>query len=1180
MKIKRLEIAGFKSFVDKTVFDFQQGVTAIVGPNGCGKSNVVDAMRWAMGEQSARNLRGRQMEDVIFGGSESRRPVGMAEVSLVFSTEDGRVPGKYLAFSEIQVTRRLYRDGESEYLLNRTPCRLMDISELFMDTGIGAKAYSVIEQGRIGMILHSKPEERRFLIEEAAGVTKYKVRKQVALKKIDITRQNLLRLADIIGEIKRQLASLQRQAKKAESFRLVRDEIRGLEAAVAGVELRRTAEETVALKASLKALEDQTARIAADLARGELSLEQNRCLQLEQEQQLTAMQEACYQLRADIQGDENRLELLRREIESLDKQAERAAAECSAIEAFREQGLSEQNGLKEMEAETAIELALIAEELSRCEKELAALSSEEVLASQNLEARKGELFSLLAATAEAANRRSTAAKRLDTLLEGQKRREREGETFTSRHTEALRMRDLVQQQLSQALAERDGKRASLEGMRLKAAEYQQRRDQLQATVYQTREQKASTGSRLASLRELEAQFAGFGQGVKTLLSAPDFRGRLGEVLADVLEADPSCELAVEAALADRVQYLLLPDRDEVFNAVSYLKEQSAGRCGFFADIPHIAPHEPPAGCTCLADLVTVKAPFAPQVRALLASTYLAEDLGTALKLAHAHPGASFVTREGDLVAGDGAIFAGSGEGAGAGIIHKKREIRELDRQLADLGRVLLKAESDLEACELQLARQSGMVASEEQEFHRIDLHVLTQEKDMARFREECERLEELQQLRVLEDGQLARELDELRLELDRDGQQEATLTAGKAPLEQGVEICARLLEEKRAQLAEARERVTVLKVRDAALGEKRQSLQQGMRRLEEQSVDIARREILCRKEMQDAGDGRVTLNARLEADRAAMVEKLERQQVQEGGLQRIKIACEELSGMIQEQEASLRQLRGQHELLLRQSAEGSLRQAELSLKREHLVAILEERNRITPEEAMAAACADDFSPETAQQRLEKLKRQLDDLGEVNLAALDDYRALEERHGFLVGQKNDLEESLHGLQKAISKINRTTRQRFMETFTLVNERFREVFPRLFCGGSAELRLTNEDDLLETGIDIIVQPPGKKLQNVSLLSGGEKALTAVALIFSIFQIKPSPFCLLDEVDAPLDEANIGRFNDLVREMSRFSQFIMITHSKATMAVADTLYGITMEEPGASRVVSVCLNKGSGG
>jgi chromosome segregation protein len=704
---------------------------------------------------------------------------------------------------------------------------------------------------------------------------------------------------------------------------------------------------------------------------------------------------------------------------------------------------------------------------------------------------------------------------------------------------------------------------------------------LNLTLQAAREQLTAADSRLKSLRELEAQFVGYGQGVRTILSAPGFTGRFAQVLADVVETDPCWEQAVEVLLADRVQYLLSPEgRGPALDAISYLKAQAAGRCGFLVSTPRVSPHEPPAGCVCLADLVTVQLPFAPLVRPLLASTYVAEDLQTAMELSQNYPGASFVTRDGDLVAADGSLSAGFSAGAGDGLIHKKREIRQLDSQVEVLSREVEGLQLSQEECQAELTAHAGAVSLGEQELHHIDLQVLTQEKDLVRFREECSRLEDLLKLREMEDRQLSAEQEEFFRQGESVQEQEAASLLTRMQLEQSLSDRVAGLEALRRALGEAREALTAHKVNLAALAEKRESCLQGMGRLEVQLADLDRRETLSRNDVASAIAARSLLETSLVTGQEALTEKGERLRALELQVQELKAEWEEVAGKVRLQEASLRQLRSEHELLHRQADEGKLRRSELQLRWDHVSDMLHERHRTTPDEAVAAARQPDLSTAGAEPRLAALRRQLDELGEVNLAALEDYRQLEERHVFLVGQKADLEESLHELQKAIGKINRTTRQRFHETFTLVNERFRELFPRLFCGGTAELRLTNEDDLLETGIDIIVQPPGKKLQNVSLLSGGEKALTAVALIFSIFQIKPSPFCLLDEVDAPLDEANIGRFNDLVREMSRFSQFIMITHSKATMAVADTLYGITMEEAGVSKVVSVCLNGGSGG
>jgi chromosome segregation protein len=572
VKIKRLEIIGFKSFVDKVSLEFPEGITGVVGPNGCGKSNIVDAIRWVMGEQSAKNLRGRQMEDIIFGGCESRKPLGMAEVSLVFSTEDGRVPAKYLNYSEIQVTRRLYRDGESEYYLNKTPCRLMDISELFMDTGVGARAYSIIEQGRIGMILLSKPEDRRFLIEEAAGVTKFKARKQLALKKIEATRQNLVRIGDIVAEIKRQLGSLQRQAKKAERFRTVREELREIELAFAAQRLAQLEAERHRLAVELNALEQRGVTLTAARESGELALEERRIALLEEEKGVTAAQEEIYRIKSEFQGSENRLEFQKKELLNLERHTARFTEELAALERQLGEAETELKLLELRRGEFGAEAVDEEQNLGVRERELEEMAAGERSLAQRLEEKRRELFALLAEVAKHNNQQSNAAKRLEALAERFERNRRERLTLQERLAEAgqrtgeLQQAIARQQELKTRLVEEQAAaRGREEGLRAELARCEQE-------LQQKRDALSRKGSRLHSLQELEAQFAGYGQGVRTLMLAEAFKGRFRGVVADFLETAEEHEAALEAVLGERLQYLLGNDDADILAAIAFLKE--------------------------------------------------------------------------------------------------------------------------------------------------------------------------------------------------------------------------------------------------------------------------------------------------------------------------------------------------------------------------------------------------------------------------------------------------------------------------------------------------------------------------------------------------------------------------------------------------------------------------------
>lgn len=1174
MKIKRLEIQGFKSFADKVVLDFQQGVTGVVGPNGCGKSNIVDAIRWCMGEQSAKNLRGKAMEDVIFAGSDNRKPLGMAEVSLVFSTEDGRAPAKYLEFNEIQLTRRLYRDGESDYLINKTPCRLLDITELFMDTGVGTKAYSIIEQGKISQVLHSRPEERRLLIEEAAGVTKYKARKQLALKKIEGTRQNMARLGDLLGEIKRQLNALQRQAKKAEKFRELREELREIDLLFAVHQAARIQQERSQTESELTTAHDRMRELLGAVGTAEAQVEQQRLTVLELEQQLTAAQEQSCRVRSDAAAAESSLGFRRTERERLIERSARLAEELAAADKRRAELLAQQADLLQHQQQVAAELTAAEERIVGAQAAQQQQEQAFETLNQGLEAQRREQFAAQGAASQCRSRIEQAVKRLNILVERQERQEREQQQVAARLAEAAtRTAELKEAllQKSEARIQAEQELSNLAGEEQAVAAQLPEAEQAWQAV---RDRLSAAASRLTSQLELEAQFAGYGPGVQDLLTQSPLRSRLNGLLADRLEVAEEYEAALEAVLADRLQIILCERQDDLLAALDYLQQQGSGRAQLAMPVPTAPPPAAVPGATPLADTVAADGSVQGLLSQLLAAVYVCDDLAAALDLSQQHPALQFVTRSGELVSLGGLVAGGASEPVTAGIIHKKREIKALELQVADLEQQV--ARSQAERDHLRQAQQTvaHSLLEARSSLHRLELEQAGLQKDLQQIEHETGRLQERVKLQSLERANL----DEERTGLEAERTDAATgLELAEAQARQAEQALSGLVSEldgRRSALAAARDQVTAQRVLVATLKEQQGSQQRNAAMATAQLADFEGRLQRGAAEQQQTASQQLQLASQLEADEQRLQALLTQQVELDRQLKETRGRFEQAGALLATAEAAARSRREESDAIRQQQSALALRFSTLAMQFEHLEQSLHDRHRCRLDEAQQRLADKELDKVVARARQADLERQLDELGEVNLMAIDEYAGMEQRYAFLDGQRADLEASLHDLQQAIQKINRTTRKRFLETFNQVNDKFREVFPRLFCGGRAELKLTDEQDLLETGIDIIVQPPGKKLANVMLMSGGEKALTAVALIFSIFLIKPTPFCLLDEVDAPLDDANIGRFNEMVREMSAISQFIIITHNKTTMGVADTLYGVTMEEPGASKIVSVRL------
>ena len=1175
MKIKRLEISGFKSFADKVVLDFQQGVTGVVGPNGCGKSNIVDAIRWCMGEQSAKNLRGKAMEDVIFIGSENRKPLGMAEVSLVFSTEDGRSPAKYLEFSEIQLTRRLYRDGESEYLINKTPCRLLDISELFMDTGVGTKAYSIIEQGKIGQILHSRPEERRQLIEEAAGVTKYKTRKQLALKKIDATRQNLLRLTDVLGEIKRQLNSLQRQAKKAERFRDYREELREIDLLFTLRQSNDLSAKQHQAEQELATLKQNMLEVANKANLSDHQVELQRLTLVEAEKTLTLQQEELFKGRSEAASCESGLAYRRKERDTIKERLTRLEVELASISDQRTVVTSELTRLQQQQQTTGRNFSTAESQLTTLQETQQDQEQAFEDVSQKIEALQRELFSAKGDATHCRTRQETAHKRLKTVDERLLHHSQEQTRLADTLAENNKNKERVAADLFQRNREHQSTTTELQLLIKQENALKEQLPKLEQRVQAKRDELSHNRSRLTSLQELEAQFAGYGQGVRLLMTESPLRDRLGGLLADTLLVSEEYETAVEAALADRLQIILCDQQQDLLESLHYLYHQSGGRAQLTLPQTTSTVLQTVPGTRPLLSVIEVADKAATQVRRILASVHLADNLESALKLALLYPDQTFVTMAGEVIASDGTVTGGRAESQQSGIIHKKREIRLLQESVQSLTPELASCEEERDQIRTALQTAGHTLQGCHRNLHQLDLTIAGLTKDLQQLGTEATRLSERCTLLTSEQSTLEEERAGLQAEQKgaTTGFEEAEQRAQILEVESKKHLAEQ--EERRRILAMAREELTAQRVMVATLREQGEAHQRTVAALTDQLHDLDNRIKTAATDQTQGNNDQQRLDHELATEELRLKSLLEEQVKQDELLQAVRQCYETSTGQLALAEHEARLFRDERETMNQSHTELSLLSSSLIMQREHLELSLHDRHRLNLAELQERLGEREVDEVTARMRQVELERLVDELGEVNLMAIEEYAGMEGRYDFLSTQKADLEESLHDLQQAIHRINRTTRQRFLEAFTLINEKFQEVFPRLFCGGRAELKLTDEQDLLETGIDIIVQPPGKKLANVMLLSGGEKALTAVALIFSIFLIKPTPFCLLDEVDAPLDDANIGRFNEMVREMCAISQFIIITHNKTTMAVADTLYGVTMEEPGASRLVSVRLH-----
>ncbi|MDO8446321.1 MAG: chromosome segregation protein SMC [Deltaproteobacteria bacterium] len=1180
MKIKELDILGFKSFVERTTLTFQPGITAIVGPNGCGKSNIVDAIRWVMGEQSPRHLRGKDMEDVIFGGSESRKSLGMAEVSILFSNEDGNAPEDYREFGEIMVTRRLFRSGESEYLINKVPCRLKDITELFMGTGVGTRAYSIVEQGQIGLILNSKPQERRFLIEEAAGITKYKSRKKEALSKMESTRQNLQRVNDIVGEVKRQMNALDRQARKAERFRGYRAEAKETELKLHLLNYLRLAEALLVEEEKLRAMEGEGISMETRARGYESEIETLKGKLMVDEKVLNDLQERFYALTGDIQKKEDRIEYLRSRRDTIEKQGKRSSEELEQLKAEGERAEGEIKSLEEEIGNNRKEQAEVEVRLSEKVEELESYKGVYEEKGRGLEALKGEMVRLASELAHARNNVSNLEKRIEETGRRIEKSELESEGLAKRVSEVQEEVLLVGSNITGVKKKKDDLVSKRDALFETINSLKERRKVTEQTLRAERDGLLRKSSHLHSLEALQEKFEGYSDGVKAVKLSEN--GDKYTVVSDIFETAPEFETALEAALEGRLQHLLVADLTDGLNGISFLKSNSSGRCGF---INKSGVRSQESGVkeidgTPLLDKVIIKPGYEEFGWFLLGNTYVVNTIEDALSINSQLPTPNaqlrFVTLEGDVVEPAGVLVGGSNQVSGHGILQRKREMKGLREEVSILKDRVQEMEEGLKEIIEGITDAESDLESVKKELHQADLEAVHLEKDRERHADEINRLTQRLEVMRVEGEYLSSDRAGFEKELLSESDKLRGLSLVKEEREENIGGLQEGLLVYKGEMDRVNTDLTDLKVAATSLKGRQETLKATIEKVIGRKKELLERASLREKEMAE-GSGEM---AEVEAEIYDIKKRLNSILAEKDGMEERMIKAREV---YQAESEKIRNLEGERhkairefEALRKETNSVELTVSRLRMEIGNISAKVGEGHNISMEEVVAMYKGHEMDEAPLSRRHEELCKLIEELGEVNLTAIEEYQGLEERYRFLTDQQTDLNKSLESLQTAIQRINAISRERFQETFEAVNANFKTVFQRLFKGGKAEMVLTDTDDLLEAGIDIIAQPPGKKLQGVSLLSGGEKALTAVSLIFSIFLLKPTPFCLLDEVDAPLDDANVARFNSMVLEMSDTSQFILITHNKMSMEIADVLYGITMQEPGVSRLVSVRLQE----
>lgn len=1182
MFFKRMEIVGFKSFSSKTVLDFLPGITIIVGPNGCGKSNIFDAVRWALGEQRPRVLRGQRMGDVIFSGSTSYKAQSMASVTLTINNEDRRLP---LDFSEIQVARRLYKVGEneydSEYLLNRTPCRLRQITELFMDTGVGTNSYSVMEQGQVDFIINARPPERRFLFDEAVGISKYRSRRDEALRKLEKTEADLLRLNDILSEVKSRLRSLKIQANRAERYKHLVADLRILERDLMLLGYRDLQAEKAKVDEQYDALNATVQGIVAQMAKIEEAVMGKQVELDRREREAESDHARRLEKATELERAQSQRAVLRERIDTTEAQMRRDESQIGALRELRGQ-------LADRRERVVSHIHEVTEELARLDSDYESHRQryEELVRSQSDTRERLAELREKTRTAVEAKQSHENERRIAALMKEQAEENRENARAQLREVEARETE--IAQRLERFEADRNEQRQTLTEVQaeLERSETEQRErgerlralEEEKAAVIRARHEAES---RRQALRSLQENYEGFVHGIRELMAAAgrgEIRGVVG-IVANLLESLPDDELAIETALAGHLQDVVVETETAALDCLKFLRRGELGR-GTFLPLDRIAfpPRDVvltllsqhPGVVGIAADLVRTQSRFRPITEALLGRTVIVESLETAQLLRGRGLAVVYVARDGTVLTPAGAVTGGHVRPSG--LFGREREIRELTEKIEWLDQEL--AHIELRAGELTAEIEAAAVARESlaEKANGVRNQLIQIEREIERVAEDRADVQRALELARREIERLTEKiaghdsvLEEHRRALEESDAHTAALQSQLAQVEtahesrdQQVSVLQETLAQMMAQVSVGRERLEATQKRAAETDEEIARCDEQIRRHTEQLESLSRTLDQACAEFEQSGKRLEELKADMEAMDRALAESANRR--------------EALSAEIQQKQHELHAVQRQHNEQQNELHEIDRRRAQCEVQLQNLDDQAREKFREPLEDLAREAGAIETPSEQLVVEIAKLRGRIESMGEVNVIAIEEHRKLSERYEFLLKQRDDLEEAKASLRKTIRTIDDTITEMFTTGMAAIRERFREIFRRLFGGGRADLILTDPEDLLGSGIEILAQPPGKQLQSITLLSGGEKALTAIALLFGIFMYRPSPFCVLDEIDAPLDDANIEHFKNLVLEFSKDVQFIIITHNKQTMALADTLHGVTMEEMGVSRIVSV--------
>jgi len=1180
MYLKKLELQGFKSFADKTTLEFKPGITAVIGPNGSGKSNVSDAIRWVLGEQSIKNLRGSKLEDVIFAGTQARKSVSFAEVAITMDNSDGKLPVDY---SEVTVTRRVYRSGESEFFINKNQCRLKDIVELFMDTGIGRDGYSIIGQGRIDEILSTKSEERRRIFEDAAGIVKYRTRKEESEKKLENTRQNLLRINDIVTELENQLEPLREQSEKAKKFLEIREQLKYLEVGLFISNINKGKTKLAEIKKQIEEVVNQTEYEDKKLADLQTLKEEIRTAVEEITKTIEELQTAIFEAQNSIEKQRSEIavkktkiehnivsaEVFQKEMEEFHNKKSELEKELEDRKAKKSRLFDDKKRFEDELKEKEEELAKLSENLTNEQKKVEELKAK-IMENIDIKFEKMEILKDLTASSETTQSR---VKQIDEEVNDNKynldkeRMKKEDENIV----------------LTKVTKERNELFEKLERFSKIKEEYSDKITEFENRIRKNLDETNNKESRYKFLVETENEFEGYNRAVKEVMQKcqkdKEFGKNICGTVASLIKVPSEYETAIEMVLGNTIQNIVTETEEDAKQAIEYLKQNNYGRASFFPITAvrgeklkdNFKGSEGVVGIA--AELLEYDKKYEAILFSLLGKTVIVNNMDNAISLAKKHKyGFRIVTLEGDILNASGQMSGGSVLKKTTSILSRSREIDELKDVVSKLKKEYEQIQKEMNDYKLEAAQALNELDEVEKQYHEANIQYATESEKMTAIDNNIERLTKRNQLLNNEKETILEQNREVKNDIENINQLIQNCEKENTEMQAIVDEFSSKNAEQQKVFDDLNSDIMDLKISVSSFDESSNSMDEILERIQndiqscvdnvdKRNADIERMSNE-NKELEEASQNSEKEIAEIQGSISGLEEQLVTQK-EERNSKNTKII--EMEKDVENQFRTL-------DILHDQATKLEVKQTKVESEIEDIQNKMWEDYETTPNTAQNYA---EVTPSTAKE-VEKYKVEIKGLGNININAIEEYKAVGERYEFLRTQKIDLEESAGALEKIISDMIELMKIQFAQNFEVINKNFGEVFVELFGGGRAELRLADENNILESGIEIEVQPPGKKLQNMMLLSGGERALTAIALLFAILRLSPSPFCILDEIEAALDDVNVYRYADYLKKFSANTQFLVITHRKGSMEAANTVYGATMQEHGITKLVSMKLDE----